>query len=429
MLANYSSIGEERSAPGGLFRVKHIPMKTLRLPFVLTILLSGQLLCAQTNDVVRQYIARFKDIAIAEEIRTGVPAAITLAQGIHETEAGQSDLVRASNNHFGIKCKGDWKGETVFHDDDARGECFRKYADPADSYKDHSDFLKTRPNYAFLFKIDPRDYEGWAYGLKKAGYATNPRYPQILIKYIKDYNLEDYTLLALNSKDQGGYAPSWASATDNTAQPSTAVALISAPETPKPDFPAGVFTINQTSVVFVTKGTSYLKVAEDNHISLQHLFEFNDMEPADIASRDQLMFLQRKRRAGEKEFHVVARGESVHDVAQTEGIRFQNLLEYNFLKAGMQPEAGERLYLQRQAPSMPKLTGTNYVSETTSMVEQAAGSGFVLHTVQPKETMYAIARKYGVEVADVMNWNDMQSEELKAGQQLRINKKAVNGTN
>src|SRR6476660_9666277 len=151
----------------------------------------------QSADAILAYISRYKELAIAEMKRTGVPAAITLAQGIHETEAGTSVLVKKSNNHFGIKCKDEWRGQSVSHDDDARGECFRKYTATEDSYRDHSDFLKNRPNYASLFTLDPTDYQGWAYGLKKAGYATNPKYAQILIKLIQDYNLEDYTLIAM----------------------------------------------------------------------------------------------------------------------------------------------------------------------------------------------------------------------------------------
>src|SRR5579875_3821302 len=142
-------------------------MKKHKLLFIALFALVSKLTFAQSSETVRKYIATYKDIAIAEEIRTGVPAAITLAQGIHETSAGTSDLVLASNNHFGIKCKSDWTGPSVHHDDDERGECFRKYDDPKDSYKDHSDFLKNRPNYAALFQIDPTNYKDWAYGLKK----------------------------------------------------------------------------------------------------------------------------------------------------------------------------------------------------------------------------------------------------------------------
>lgn len=170
------------------------------LYFFLFILFTGTKLSAQRPELITAYISTYKDLAIAEMQRTGIPASITLAQGIFESTAGTSELVLASNNHFGIKCKDTWTGESVKHDDDLRQECFRKYPSAIDSYKDHSDFLRTRSHYAFLFKIDPLDYKSWAYGLKKAGYATNPRYPQALIKLIEDYHLNEYTLLALQPR-------------------------------------------------------------------------------------------------------------------------------------------------------------------------------------------------------------------------------------
>lgn len=166
---------------------------------VSTILLCLPSFIAVTQKItVQQYISRYKDIAIQEMKRTGVPAAITLAQGILESECGNGELVKKSNNHFGIKCKLDWTGEKVYHDDDESGECFRKYDSAVQSYIDHSNFLKSRKHYASLFELDPVNYKGWAYGLKKAGYATNPKYPQLLIKAIEDYRLNDYTLIALN---------------------------------------------------------------------------------------------------------------------------------------------------------------------------------------------------------------------------------------
>jgi flagellum-specific peptidoglycan hydrolase FlgJ len=165
----------------------------LTLAFVL---ISFSAVFAQ-REKVEFYIAQFNEIAIKEMIRTGVPASITLAQGILESQSGESDLVKRSNNHFGIKCKPEWTGAKTYHDDDEKGECFRVYPTPEDSYKDHSDFLKTRSHYNFLFKIDPLDYEAWAKGLQKAGYATLSTYPQKLIKLIKDYNLNDYTIMAL----------------------------------------------------------------------------------------------------------------------------------------------------------------------------------------------------------------------------------------
>ena len=348
---------------------------------ILLILLTGfffKFSVAQSPDAILTYIARYKDLAIAEMQRTGIPAAITLAQGIHETEAGTSELVRKSNNHFGIKCKDNWTGETVSHNDDARGECFRKYAAAEDSYHDHSDFLKTRPNYASLFELDPTDYEAWAYGLKKAGYATNPNYAQILIKLIRDYDLQQYTLLAMEKtkngndlaknevtkKEEKGSTGSITEVSQKTtalSDPAGSERLPEQKDRVRPaveikTYPSGEFKINETRVVFVRKGTSYLTIAQQYEIPLARLFDFNDMKQQDAAASDQLVYIQRKRKIGDHEFHVVQPGETLSDIAQTEAIRLESLLEYNNLNAGMQPAAGETLYLYSKSPSMPKLT-------------------------------------------------------------------------
>ena len=401
-----------------------------KLPFILYFILCGNLLHAQSSETIRKYIENYKEIAIQEMQRTGVPAAITLAQGIHETGAGQSELVRKSNNHFGIKCKSDWKGESVSHDDDARGECFRKYDDPLDSYRDHSDFLKNRPHYASLFKLDPTDYEGWCYGLKKAGYATNPKYPQILIKLIREYSLQDYTLVALERKPLENdiilVSNTAAQQLENSLGDDEIVQI------PPLQYPSGIFKINETKVTWINKGTSYLKIAEEHDISLPRLFDFNDMRGLDIALTDQLLFLQRKRKKGANEYHVVVPGETLHDISQKEGIRFESLLGYNFLKPNMQPKAGEKLYLQEEAQEMPKLItdaepaiAFNQNVDVQSANNVSSEEPAIFHTVQPKETMYAIAKKYDVGVEDVVKWNDLQTAHLKIGQQLRIYKKTV----
>jgi hypothetical protein len=137
------------------------------------------------------YIDRFKGIAIQEMNLYGIPASITLAQGLFESGIGNGELAKVANNHFGIKCTSDWKGKSYYKDDDNHNDCFRVYDNPEDSYRDHSEFLK-RPRYASLFKLDKNDYVGWAYGLKAAGYATNPKYPELLINVIKKYNLDQY---------------------------------------------------------------------------------------------------------------------------------------------------------------------------------------------------------------------------------------------
>jgi flagellum-specific peptidoglycan hydrolase FlgJ len=138
-----------------------------------------------------QYIDRFKTIAIQEMNLYGIPASITLAQGLYESGSGNSELAKNANNHFGIKCTSDWTGKSYYKDDDSHNDCFRVYDTPDQSFRDHSNFLK-RKNYAHLFELDKNDYQGWAYGLKAAGYATNPKYPQLIIGIIQKYNLDQY---------------------------------------------------------------------------------------------------------------------------------------------------------------------------------------------------------------------------------------------
>lgn len=381
----------------------------------------------QEQPAIRQYINTYKEIAISEMKRTGVPAAIKLAQGILETEAGRSNLVMRSNNHFGIKCKSSWTGEQVFHDDDARGECFRKYNNSEDSYRDHSDFLKKGPRYAALFELDPTDYEGWAKGLKKAGYATNPKYPQILIKLIKEYNLQDYTLTALNkNSDEGAWL-----AKNNPSEPEISIATVQTnEEIPEIQYPNGEFSINDTKVIFVKKGTSFLSIARQHEVPLSRLFDFNDMKQAEVVEKNMLLFLQRKRKTGANEYHIVLRGETLFSISQVEAIRFESLLEYNLLSAGMQPAVGEKLFLNKKVLTPPRLVSHEPVTNPANSAIQVSTSqlkpDIVLHTVQPKETLYMIANKYEVGLNDVAAWNQMQNYELKIGHQLKIYKKGNN---
>lgn len=153
-----------------------------------------------TSDVVKGYVLDYKDIAMSNMKNFGIPASIILAQGILESGAGQSKLATTSNNHFGIKCYTDWKGETTYHDDDTSQECFRKYKNPEESYQDHADIVSKRKRYALLFDLPKGDYKSWAKGLKDAGYATDPNYPQKLINYIETYHLDDYDAIVLKGK-------------------------------------------------------------------------------------------------------------------------------------------------------------------------------------------------------------------------------------
>lgn len=346
---------------------------------------------AQQEADILAYIDTYKELAMAEMQRTGIPAAIKLAQGIHETSAGTSELVKKSNNHFGLKCKTEWTGMTVKHTDDAPNECFRKYAKPEDSYRDQSDYLKVTPRYASLFKLDPTDYKGWAWGLKKAGYATNPKYSQVLIRLIEDYNLQDYTLIAAGKKQPAGKllakneTPDVIKTGDIIVPQAKPVVILQEPavvvyasnekkqeevrpqqvkETkvqqpektePVPDYPEDEFKINETRVIFAKKGTSFLSIAEKYGLPLARIFEFNDMKAQETIEKDQLIYIMRKRKTGLNEQHVVKRGETLADIAQTEALRIESLLEYNYLQPHMKPAVGSVLYLRAKAPAMPAL--------------------------------------------------------------------------
>jgi LysM repeat protein len=340
---------------------------------------------AQTPEDIQNYINAYKDIAMNEMRRTGVPASISLAQGILESAAGTSDLTKQSNNHFGIKCKLDWTGQVIYHDDDEKSECFRVYSCAADSYKDHSDFLKNRPNYAFLFQLDPTDYEGWAKGLKKAGYATENDYPERLMELIVNNHLQDYTL-AVTQKTIPISQPIISSNTTNEDNTETAAATdaqqnndepitinYSKPVKEKTEdaeetalYPSGIFHINQTKVIYAKSGTSLFALASNYNVEYSKLLEFNELDKEDILNRNYLIFLERKPKKGVNDFHIVAENETIENIAQTEGVRLENLLAYNHLSRGNEPAAGSKIYLKNISPYAPKLARADYTSSVHS---------------------------------------------------------------
>jgi hypothetical protein len=314
---------------------------------------------AQKPEVIAGYINSYQQYAIAEQVRTGIPAAITMAQAIHESGAGQGELALKSNNHFGIKCKATWTGDKVYHDDDESGECFRAYSCVADSYRDHSDFIKSGKRYGFLFSLDPQDYAGWASGLKQAGYATNPKYPQILIRLIEENELENLTETAMKQSENGDV---WLAAT-TTKAPAINAAVIE--ETPKKavvtkNIPAkkepvnaeaqGIFKINHCRVLFAEAGTSLKKIATQHGVSVGTLLDYNDMKPVDKLASNQLIFLEKKRKKGGGKIHEVQKGETTWLISQQEGMQLARLIEYNRLTPGSKLKAGQLLYLKGHAP-------------------------------------------------------------------------------
>jgi LysM repeat protein len=355
-----------------------------------------------------QYIQQYKDVAILEMKRMGVPAAITLAQGILESENGNSDLVKKSNNHFGIKCKNTWTGETVYHDDDASGECFRSYKTAEESFRDHSNFLRNNSRYGFLFKLDAADYRSWAFGLKKAGYATNPQYPAILIKNIEQYNLQQYTLSAADevpvfdaSKFQDDKVDTGTALllNDATARMVADTAVVSIL-----DVPAKPITINGCKCVMAAQGTSLLVIASRNNIDLAKLLEYNELSEDGILGKTQYVFLEKKLKEGETDQYIVQEGESIYDIAQRNGIQLQYLLDYNHLNNDDKLTPGSKLEL-RAGRSKHKKDKHPKVK---------------MHTVAPKEGLYAIAKKYNITVQELREWNKLDTDDLKIGQQLIV---------
>jgi len=308
-----------------------------------------------------QYIAMYKDIAISEMKTNGIPASIKLAQGILETQSGNGWLVLNSNNHFGIKCKNNWTGATVHYDDDARQECFRKYNTASESYRDHSAFLRNNPRYAFLFQFQAEDYKSWAYGLKQAGYATSKTYPQQLIKIIEDYNLQQYTLEAEGVSKAGTFEDTRAQQ-DATrdyqpgrATPAPVAATTPPPATNTAAIPKGVFQINNRKVIYLPKGTALIQVADQQNIKLRNLVKYNDLADDNLLTKDMYVYLQKKSKQGKDDYHVVKAGETMHDIAQAEGIQLRWLRRRNKMEEGQEPAAGEKLALSGYASSVPRL--------------------------------------------------------------------------
>ena len=304
------------------------------------------------------YIRQYKDLAIAEMQRTGVPAAIKLAQAILESQSGASSLALTANNHFGIKCKVEWTGGKVYQDDDEKGECFRVYSSVEQSFKDHSDFLRNRPYYASLFNLDPTDMQGWAYGLKKAGYATSKTYPQSLLKIIRDYNLEQYnTATAIKKYD--------APVVDNDSKVRKEKFTTESKEESEIEFsknsyfPRGIFSINRSKVVFALAGTTLKDIARQYDISIDDIVAFNDLPESSSLSESRLIYLEKRLKKSNKPFRISQLGETWKDISQLEGIRLEHLMLYNQVTKPDTPiPAGQKIWLQPTSEMNTTLSGT-----------------------------------------------------------------------
>lgn len=294
-----------------------------------------------------EYIETYRDIAIEEMRTNGIPASIKLAQGILESGFGNSELATRANNHFGIKCNG-WTGRSVLQDDDAKNECFRAYNDPVESFRDHSQFLRTRPWYAPLFELDPTDYKAWAHGLRRAGYATNPRYAQLLIRVIEENNLSQYDKMAMNMLAELPASPNLRNASSRPASPAQTQTV--------EDFAPVSFeavrvvqTNNRIRFIIARQSDTPERLAEELSMRAWQIERYNELGADRQIQPGQIVYLQPKRKQGTKPVHIVQPGETMYDIAQQHGIRLDQLLGRNNMQAWQQPQPGQKVLLRGRA--------------------------------------------------------------------------------
>lgn len=292
------------------------------------------------------YIIAYKDIAINEMQRTGVPASITLAQGMIESNYGRSTLATTARNHFGIKCHNGWTGPTVRHDDDRPNECFRKYKDELESFEDHSNFLLNGSRYQFLFKLEPTDYKGWARGLKKAGYATNPEYAEMLIRKIEQNNLMlyDHEAIAGKSSKSSGTKEREIVEQDQNIIASSGFTI-----------PARVSRIqekNRIQYIIVKEGETREMIEKEFSLLKWELARYNELAEDFQVSPGQILFLQPKREKAEAGLntYTVQLNETMYDISQKFGLKLKSLYELNRMESGTEPEAGKKLWLRTMKP-------------------------------------------------------------------------------
>lgn len=440
-------------------------MQSLKKHILTVFLLSGFFILAFGQDKIthEEYIDTYYKLAIEEMERAGVPASITLAQGILESGSGNSKLATIAKNHFGIKCHKDWEGEGYYMDDDAPDECFRVYTSADESFRDHSDFIRGRPWYKSLFDLEVTDYKAWAKGLKKAGYATNPKYAELLISLIERHELHQYDLMSSTDwkpiVEEPIEEPNWESIPDYYAN--------RIPENYKGD----IIKVNGKKAVIAQEGETALAIALNHGVNLGDLYGFNDLPmDADILPGS-YVFLQAKKRKGPVKIYVAQKGESMHDISQKFGIRLNKLYERNNLEGTVQPLPGETLYLKGKNPKTPATRSYKEMLEEKNEIEMEYKKGLVstytatekevpksnteiktpasqietnpaeeikttesatteieaveeegpkTYTVKTGDTLYSIALRFNVTIDELKEMNGLTSNTIKLGQVLTV---------
>lgn len=301
-----------------------------------------------------QYIEKYRNIAVRQMKSYGIPASIILAQACLESNNGNSTLTVNGKNHFGIKCAG-WQGRKVYHDDDEANECFRAYSTDEESFVDHSDFLRYRQRYAFLFDLKPTDYKGWARGLKKAGYATASNYAEMLIKIIEDFQLYKY--------DDSNYKPVQTSAASKAqtagSKSDEKIEIVKKPSEAMREYNVDNFVIilnrsvnKRNGVKYITAkyNDTYERIADEFKIPASRLRRYNDdMQNTQPQQGDIVYIAAKKSKAGEDfPMHVAEEGETLRQISQTYGIKLRDLCKKNNMNADEILESGQIIYLRNQ---------------------------------------------------------------------------------
>jgi LysM repeat protein len=401
------------------------------------------------------YIKKYREIAIEEMKRAKVPASIKLAQAILESGNGSSFLATKGNNHFGIKCGSKWTGETIYFDDDRENECFRKYSDPSESFRNHSDFLTGSTRYEDLFLLDITDYKGWARGLKQAGYATRRNYAELLIGIIDKYQLfiyDDPAFLAEGELVGGGEEDQ--------------------------------FEYNGVMAVMVKPNESFSDIARNNKLTVDDLLKFNDLEQTPSKLKvGTIFYIETKKKKAKETYHIVKEGETMHKISQDYGVQLELLLERNMMNRDEYPAIGEIIYLKGKRKEPPVLIpdidlkekmadektlysdddnkserkgdlespsdqdkndevedkkvvaeedkkvnedekGIEEIKEEMAKKEEQQNKpqqpGAKLHRVEKGETLFSIATKYGVSVDDLKKWNNKTDNSLALDEKLIV---------
>ena len=285
---------------------------------------------AQSKQSVQwRYIENYKDMAVDQMQRYKIPASITLAQGLIESGAGKSRLATEAHNHFGIKVGGTWSGPYIVMADDRPDDRFRKYRNDAESFDDHSKFLANGQRYRFLFSLKITDYKGWAHGLKKAGYATNPRYAEMLIGTIERYNLQQF-----DSYTKGRYHARTKNAEVESAFFSQHI----------------VYKINKNYMIIANSGDTWESVSRETGVSVRKLRRYNERPKGSLLQAGDIVYLEKKRTKADKAYkgipHVVKPGESLYDISQRYGIRLKYIYKLNALSEDYVPQNGDLIWLR-----------------------------------------------------------------------------------